>query len=443
MTRIRSVLFWPLILLLIFVLCSYYSDNMGHNTNENILDNPFDLIVDDPGQKAEGFCILCGSSLGRYYAAMYNKCDIFCFECTKKFSLNDTSSHVFLTSNSVLENVTLGHWIHKLIPADCTSPAYCNVCGESFGLPLGHDIAESSCTKESHCLYCGEIFGEKTDHSWKVGVCDSPLECEICGFVSDSYFSHVYEETGKVEPTCEGEGSISYCCIYCNAQYTEPVSPTGHSFSDENICEICGYFRVPIDVPYISQYPLYPNGCESVCAVMALRYMGIDISIDEFIDDYLLKSPLCYYSLGADPEYYYIGDPRDSEGLYCFAPAIQNACEKAIGDTDNMRAIVTEGMSISELCDTYIDHGVPVIVWATKYMIGKLYYADAWWIINENGEKHQLLANLHCFLLTGYDEWYYYFNDPLVGQVKYSRYYSELSFSELGERAVVIINELQ
>ena len=42
-----------------------------------------------------------------------------------------------------------------------------------------------------------------------------------------------------------------------------------------------------IDAPYIYQNVDYPNGCESVSAVMALRYFGIDMTVDDFIDNYL------------------------------------------------------------------------------------------------------------------------------------------------------------
>ena len=33
-----------------------------------------------------------------------------------------------------------------------------------------------------------------------------------------------------------------------------------------------------LDVPFLSQLPEFPTGCESVSAVMALQYLGIDLS---------------------------------------------------------------------------------------------------------------------------------------------------------------------
>ena len=44
-----------------------------------------------------------------------------------------------------------------------------------------------------------------------------------------------------------------------------------------------------IDVPYLDQTAQAPTGCESVSAVMLLRYLGYDITIDRFLDTALDK----------------------------------------------------------------------------------------------------------------------------------------------------------
>ena len=43
--------------------------------------------------------------------------------------------------------------------------------------------------------------------------------------------------------------------------------------------------RVIIEAPYIDQSLRWPTGCESVSAVMLLRYLGYDITVDEFIEN--------------------------------------------------------------------------------------------------------------------------------------------------------------
>ena len=42
-----------------------------------------------------------------------------------------------------------------------------------------------------------------------------------------------------------------------------------------------------LSVPVIAQFPEFPTGCESVSAVMALRYYGETISVTEFVNTHL------------------------------------------------------------------------------------------------------------------------------------------------------------
>ncbi len=61
-----------------------------------------------------------------------------------------------------------------------------------------------------------------------------------------------------------------------------------------------------IDAPFIDQRDKYPTGCESVTAVMALQYAGVDITVEEFIDNYLPQGNAPYTRedgtlVGADP----------------------------------------------------------------------------------------------------------------------------------------------
>ena len=75
-----------------------------------------------------------------------------------------------------------------------------------------------------------------------------------------------------------------------------------------------------IQVPYIDQTRKYPTGCESVSAVMLLHYLGISISVDEFIRTYLKKEPMELREgrlHGPDPFRCFAGSPYDSESFGC------------------------------------------------------------------------------------------------------------------------------
>lgn len=202
-------------------------------------------------------------------------------------------------------------------------------------------------------------------------------------------------------------------------------------FEEKSLMTDCGHQNeTVIDVPYISQLPEYPTGCESVSAVMALNYAGVDISVDTFIDDYLDKKDDTY---NFDPNVCFGGDPRSSSGIGCYAPVIKKALDKILVGSNLYGENVT-GASLSELCSEYIDNGIPVITWATTDMEeaypGKKLATMRW------------IAPEHCLLLVGYDDRCYIFNDPQQSaEYHYIRADVEAAYQALGRQAVVILEK--
>ena len=90
------------------------------------------------------------------------------------------------------------------------------------------------------------------------------------------------------------------------------------------------------NVGHICQLDKWPNGYESVSAVMALNFFGIDVSVDYFIDNYLEMSALPF-----DPYKTYGGNPRDGSGFGCYAPVIKSALDKALEGSDYAADIVS------------------------------------------------------------------------------------------------------
>lgn len=199
---------------------------------------------------------------------------------------------------------------------------------------------------------------------------------------------------------------------------------------------------VILDVPYIDQRTRWPNGCESVCTVMALQYAGVAISVDAFIDDYLDMSELPYYDesgqrWGNSPWEYFLGDPRESTGLCCYAPVIKNACDKFLPAYGHSAQLI-EGATLESLCKDHVNNGRPVIVWVTIDM-EKPYWNGKQWTVIGTDTLFRWKAPMHCMLLTGSDDAYFYFNDPLSGKnVKYARGKSEVAFAGMYSQAVVI-----
>ncbi len=199
-----------------------------------------------------------------------------------------------------------------------------------------------------------------------------------------------------------------------------------------------------VDAPFIDQRDKYPTGCESVTAVMALQYAGVEITVEEFIDQYLPQGEAPHYDefgnyIGADPWEEFLGSPYSEEGWGCYAPVIAGAIEQVLSDREVSGLEVKElrGKDLSTLCEEYVENGVPVMVWATIDMEEPVESTE--YILEDTGEEFTWIYPLHCLLLTGADEDFYYFNDPLAGKdVPYPKDQVETAYRGVGAQAIAL-----
>ncbi|MCI7625842.1 MAG: C39 family peptidase [Firmicutes bacterium] len=140
------------------------------------------------------------------------------------------------------------------------------------------------------------------------------------------------------------------------------------------------------DVPYISQLPTLPTGCESASAAMLLNYYGCTVTAEEFASYYL---------------------PTGDAPLYRLK--------------------------------SYIDNNTPVMIWATICMEPPI-ESDIW-TVPETGREITWVCPMHALVLTGYDENGYYFSDPLAGQdIYYGKDSVEVAYTALFEQAIILTN---
>ena len=197
-----------------------------------------------------------------------------------------------------------------------------------------------------------------------------------------------------------------------------------------------------ISVEQICQYPSYPTGCESVAAVMNLKYYHINITVSEFIDKYLYigtapyKKNNVWYS--SDPNTAFLGNPRSNSGWGIWAKGLERSLQRCLdvcSDKYSVESVFNK--SLDSLCKEYIAYDVPVIVWVTANMKQPKVFISPYIIGTK--EKFNWISPNHCMLLVGYDKTYYYFNDPITGKLeKYSRTASEKAFKGNGSQAVII-----
>ncbi|MEE0264667.1 MAG: C39 family peptidase [Acutalibacteraceae bacterium] len=202
------------------------------------------------------------------------------------------------------------------------------------------------------------------------------------------------------------------------------------------------------DVPMLSQGSTYPSGCESVSSTMLLNYYGFKMDTDTFIHDYLPMADLTYNKKGKmtapDTHSVFIGSPYSKTALGCFPPVIKNAMNAYLIDEDYTAVDIT-GSSMKSLINNYIANDQPVLIWATMWMQEPV--ATYEWEVKgaksdspyKDGDTCKWLANEHCMVLIGYDEDYYYLNDPLnYSTTSYSRSTFEKRYEQMGKCALVL-----
>ena len=197
-----------------------------------------------------------------------------------------------------------------------------------------------------------------------------------------------------------------------------------------------------ISVAVKGQYPNYPSGCEAVAAVMNLNYYGINVTVDKFIDSYLptgtapSKKNGVWYS--SDPNEAFLGDPRSSKGWGIWAKGLEKAINKCLDNySGNYTVTTTYSETLDSLCNKYIVNNIPVLVWVTAYM--KEPYKNITAYVIGTSRTFTWISPNHCMLLVGFDENYYYFNDPITGkQEKYSKSASNTAFKGNGSQAIII-----
>lgn len=200
-----------------------------------------------------------------------------------------------------------------------------------------------------------------------------------------------------------------------------------------------------IDAPYLDQREKYPTGCESVCAVMDLQYYGVDLSVEEFIDNYLPLGDAPHVDgqgnyVGCDPREAFPGNPYEESGWGCYSPVIEKALVRALEDTGRKDLAVArlDGSTLEDLYGRYVSQGVPVLLWATIGMEEPV--VSQTFTIQGTGEAFDWVYPMHCLLWVGEagDSWL--FHDPLAGEAApYRKDRVERAYRGLGCQAVALV----
>ena len=259
---------------------------------------------------------------------------------------------------------------------------------------------------------------------------------------------HISRSAEPTEPPTETKTETE-TSIRSAETVTEPSSagtePESESASETEPEETGIPDEILLDVPYYSQKNYLPTGCETMSTKMLLEYYTQEeIPVQNIID--LLN---CAYPVEINGETYaphpadaFIGSPWDDSSFGCYAPVIVEAMNQIL--PEHYEAVETTGTELQELAEIYVSQGIPVLVWETMNMV-QTRETVGWYLLDKDGnptdEWYQWLANEHCMVLVGYDDSWYYFNDPLEnhGTLGYYKYVSEERYEEQGMYSAVIL----
>ncbi len=210
--------------------------------------------------------------------------------------------------------------------------------------------------------------------------------------------------------------------------------------------------KVLLTVPYVSQLPSYPTGCEAASATMLLKYYGYNVGIRNMISAIPRENlyaetlsdgttrvygPSIYHKFVGDPSQKYTSE---TPGYGAFAPVVTSAMNSVINRNGSKHVAKNiTGSSVNTLLK-YIDEGHPVIVWSTAKMKTPE-FVNSWYIKTESGDKYfEYPRGTHVTVLIGYDSAKIYMADPYYGD-KLSFSISDFSskYSLLGKQAIVLV----
>ena len=196
---------------------------------------------------------------------------------------------------------------------------------------------------------------------------------------------------------------------------------------------------VLLDVPIINQLPELPRGCEVTSLAMLLQFADIEVDkmtlANEIAKDqtpYKKKNNQIYYG---NPNDGFIGDiySLDGPGLGVYHAPIANLAKKYLPNY-----IVDFTGSNFEEIKKYLSNNQPVwVITNTRY---KKLSDDKFVKWNTPSGKIKITYSEHSVVITGYDDNYVYFNDPLTGEKNKKAPINEFkeSWVQMGSQAITI-----
>lgn len=202
--------------------------------------------------------------------------------------------------------------------------------------------------------------------------------------------------------------------------------------------------KVLLDAPVVKQFPELPRGCEVTSLAMLLQYNDIDVDKMELARG-IKKNPVL---LEKREEVTYWGHPNDGyigdmytykePGFGVYHSPIAELAEKYL--PGKIKDIT--GTDFSEI-KTYLSLDLPIwVIINTTYKKLPASSFEEW--ITPSGPV-SITYKEHSVLITGYDDKYIYFNDPITGIKNRKEPYNSFgeAWEQMGKQAIIILPDYQ
>lgn len=187
-------------------------------------------------------------------------------------------------------------------------------------------------------------------------------------------------------------------------EYWLPSMEKNYDFNNE----------VKMDIKNLKQFPELENGCESVALQMMLtKYELVGTDIVSFSEELPLDTTKKVQhgdeiKVWGDPNVGFVGDMTGEKMGYSI---YSKPLVKFLEENYLERPVDLTGVK-PEILERYIRSGNPVVVWVTVNFRERESEVD--WV-TEDGKEIASSFNIHAMTMVGFNEEFYYFNDPYTG----------------------------
>ncbi|WP_257350897.1 C39 family peptidase [Pseudalkalibacillus decolorationis] len=194
---------------------------------------------------------------------------------------------------------------------------------------------------------------------------------------------------------------------------------------------------VLLDVPLISQQPELARGCEVTSLAMMLQYAGVNVD-KMTLAEQVKKDPTPYSEKDGNV---YFGNPNtgfvgnmytfSEEGYGVYHGPIAQLAEQYLPN----RVVDFTGSSFETIYQ-YLDEGKPV--WVINNTWFDIVPSEYWQTWQTPAGPIEVTMKEHSVLVTGYDDEYIYFNDPLANMKnrKISKEKFKRGWEQMGSQAI-------